>query len=565
MKCKKFFYLFLATILIYILFGATNVYGATKITYDGNNIDEAKYPGYKALLDNMKNQYGYNIELYYTDLDWEEALTIQYQGHGKNPKSLFYPDKTKKGLWYCPICGEANYDTEIPCASIDAIAYMLDPRNSLSDESIYQFMNFEGSNLTKEQIALIVKDTFLDNQEVIDAIYDTSTSQDPEIGSNLNAAFLIAKIIIEQGSDGSVLSNGTGYNGNYVGVYNYFNFGATGATTAEVINGGLSFAQESGWTTRRAAIIGGAKLIRENYVDGRAQNTFYFLKYNYSGKEVWGSMQYEQNIMGAESKGGVLRKYYKKINDLPAPTMIIPLYENMPKEKVERPSINKRSSLTYEEGVVTNAPSGMKIRAKPHKTGYHITSVLNGSEIKIIKRAENVSSDNFYWDLILTKDGTYGYAARIVGGDMCLTGNGNYVTVYGRDDVEGDGKQVIATSDGVIHMTPNVLVEDIKTFYPTAIVKAVDGNEMTSGVIGTYSKVEIDGITYTVSKRGDVDGDGYATILDVIKLFNHSKEIEKITDPIRFQAGRVTNGAKITILDVTKLLNYVKGTDILSL
>ena len=110
-------------------------------------------------------------------------------------------------------------------------------------------------------------------------------------------------------------------------------------------------------------------------------------------------------------------------------------------------------------------------------------------------------------------------------------------------------------------MTPTVKIEDIKRFYPTAIVKAVDGNEMYCGDVGTYSKVEIDGKTYTVVKRGDLDGDGHATILDVIRIFNHAKEVRIITDPIEYQTARIVNGDKVTILDVTKLLNYIKGLE----
>ena len=90
---------------------------------------------------------------------------------------------------------------------------MLDPRNSLADESVYQFMNFEGNNLSKEQIASIVEGTYLNNQEVIDALFDSASGANPEECSSLNAAFLVAKIIIEQGSNGSTLSKGEGYKG----------------------------------------------------------------------------------------------------------------------------------------------------------------------------------------------------------------------------------------------------------------------------------------------------------------------------------------------------------------
>lgn len=555
MKLKKILNLILATVLIYLVFFTPEALAATKVTYDGT-IDESKYPGYKQLLDNVKANFGFNIELYYTGVDWNEAVMIQYQGHGtKSPKSLFYESDTRAGKWYCPLCGDTNYDSGIPCASIEAISYMLDPRNSINEESIYQFMNFEGINISKEQIVLLVQDTYLNDQEVIDAIYDAAVTY------NLNPAFLIAKIIIEQGDQGSVITHGTGYNGRFAGVYNFFNFYATGNNKDEIINNALQYAQDSGWTSKRASILGGASLIRQYYLDARGQCSFYFMKYNYAGKVDYGSNQYEQNIMGAESKGRTLRTYYKKMPNTPVPTMVIPVYENMPTKTVDRPDTTIRNSMTYELGTVTNAPSGMKVRAAGSTSGFLLSGIKNGAEIKILKRAEQKNGD-YYWDLICSDSGAYGYAAREVGGDICLTGNGTWGTSYGRDKVTSliEGMQIIIREDGNIHMTPNITVEDIKKVYPTAIVRTADGvTEMTTGVVGTYSKIEVDGKVYIVVKKGDIDGDGQVTVLDVIQILNHSKKVNIITDNIRVQAGLIDTDNEVTVLDVIKILNYAKG------
>ena len=550
MKLKKIFYLILATVLIYLVLLTPEALAATKVTYDGT-IDEAKYPGYKRLLDNIKTQYGYNIELYYTGVDWNQALMIQYQGPGKtSPKSLFYESDTRLGMWYCPLCGNTNYDTGIPCASLEAIAYMLDPRNSINDESIYQFMNFEGNNLTKEQITTLVQGTYLNDQVVIDALHEAATTH------NLNAAFLIAKIIIEQGDQGSVLSKGEGYNGQYAGVYNFFNFYATGNTKEEVIINGLKFAHDSGWKDKRTSIMEGARLIKENYLIGRGQCSFYFMKYNYAGKESFGSWQYEQNIMGAESKGRTLRSYYKKMTNMAVPTMVIPVYENMPTTLSQRPDTTKVNSMTYEEGTVTNAPSSMKVRAAGSTSGILISSAKNNTDIKIIKRAEQKNGD-YFWDLICTSTGTYGYAAREVGGDLCLTGKGVWQTANGRNKttILPIDKQVVAKEDGNIHLTPNITVEDIKKVYPTAIVKASNGTELTTGNVGTNAKVEMDGKSINVVKKGDVNGDGKVSLLDAGKVFNHCMNKETINDGIILNACDANSDGKVSLLDAGKIFN----------
>ena len=101
----------------------------------------------------------------------------------------------------------------------------------------------------------------------------------------------------------------------------------------------------------------------------------------------------------------------------------------------------------------------------------------------------------------------------------------------------------------------------IKKAYPTASVKAADGvTEMTTGTVGTNSKIHVDGKVHTVVKKGDIDGDGQVTVLDVIQILNHSKKENIITDNIRVQAGLIDADNEVTVLDVIKILNYAKGS-----
>ena len=261
MKLRKIIYIFLALALFNILFLSIDTYAATVVPYDGTNIDESKYPGYKALLDEAKKKY--NVQLYYTGVDWNEALTIQYQGHGANPKNLFYVSDTRKGLWYCPICEEKLYDSAIPCASIDAIAYMLDPRNSLAEDSIFQFLNIIDTtdSITVEQVSKFVVNTFLDTDECKNAIVKAANDYD------LNAAFLVAKMIIEQGDDGSSMTRGQGdLSGNYKGFYNFFNYNATGSGSANIITNAVSTAEKEGWNSPAASIYGGAGKLKNIYM-----------------------------------------------------------------------------------------------------------------------------------------------------------------------------------------------------------------------------------------------------------------------------------------------------------
>ena len=59
------------------------------------------------------------------------------------------------------------------------------------------------------------------------------------------------------------------------GVYNYFGIGAYDNNP----NNAISFARGRGWTTPAKAIIGGAKFVRQDYIN-KGQNTLYRMRWN---------------------------------------------------------------------------------------------------------------------------------------------------------------------------------------------------------------------------------------------------------------------------------------------
>ena len=298
------------TLILYILLAFTPIvnnksYAADlapgSLSRDVDAIDDSIYPGYKSLIKDMQSKHSnYTFLLYYTGLSWDEVLVTEYKGHGRSPNNLVQVSNNYNGMWICPLCGSQKYDNgSWCCASLEALAYMMDPRNSINDSDIFQFKDLEGSDVTYDDIARAVSGygTFINNPEAIQAIVDASNQY------NVNGYFLVAKIINEHGKNGSTLSNGNGYNGNYVGCYNYFNIGSTGNGTANIINSGLSYAQNNGWTSIRNSIIGGTAIVKNSFITRYSQNTLYYQKFNVSGKSALGSHQYQQNIMAAQSQG----------------------------------------------------------------------------------------------------------------------------------------------------------------------------------------------------------------------------------------------------------------------
>lgn len=412
MRKKQFVKIWLICAIIgYILLAGTNSVFAGTLSSDINGINESKYPGIKSMIQNLQRQHGnYQFQVYYTGIDWTEAITMEYQGHGSSPKNLFNLSSKYKGKWHCPICGSKTYDTGWYCASVDAIEYMMDPRNSLDETSVFQFKSLETSDVSADNISTIIRNKYasygyINNPTAINAIVKASSQ------CQLNGYSILAKIINEQGSGSSPLATGSGYNGQYVGYYNFFNVGAYGNGTSTVITNGLKYAQNKGWNSVEKSILGGSDYYKSQYI-GKGQNTLYYQRFNVVYQASLFSHQYQQDIMGAQTSATLLKNYYTTSNTISSVnhTFIIPLYENMPKQACTRPSTAENSKLEYEEAIVTT--DRLAVRAAPNSS--RIISYLNRNEkVKVLKKATQKSSDGNYWDVIVSDtDGTYGYIPR---------------------------------------------------------------------------------------------------------------------------------------------------------
>ncbi len=560
--------------IIYIVLGmlGNRVFATTPgtLTSDINGIDDAKYPGYKTLMNEMKAKHpNYRFLVYYTGMDWNEVITAEYQGHGTSPLNLFQVSSNYNGMWQCPICGTQKYDNgSWCCASKEALAYMMDPRNSINDSDVFQFKDLEGSDVSYDDIARVVAGygSYLNNQEAIQAIVDASVQY------NVNGYFLVAKIVNEHGKNGSTLSNGQGYNGNYAGVYNYFNIGSYGNGTATIINNGLSYAQSKGWTSIRASIFGGAEVVKDSYITRYSQNTLYYQKFNVSGKSTIASHQYQQNIMAAQSQGSSLKTYYGNSNTAETYTFIIPLYENIPQTVSVRPDVTKQNTITFENGIVQNVSSSLKVRASANGTA--IGALNNGESIKIIKRADQ-KVGNYHWDLIVSNvDGTYGYAARDVGGENCIASIGSTGSSSGTAEIPETPKEeekevdiekdIVLKETGYINATPIVKSEDIIKKYENAIITDNSGNKVESGNLGTGYTVTIGEETFKIVKKGDTTGDGNVNILDAVLLLNAIKGTKTLENEFK-EAACLKNVDNFNILDAVYMLNYIKGSVDISL
>ena len=500
-------------VLIYITANFTpqtlNIsYGATyTYTKNSNNLPsnfEQKYPGYISLIQSLvKAHPNWNFKLYETGLSWEATINSEYQNHVDSIKNVVPSNYSK--AWICSICGKKEQDTgSWYCASRQAIEHVMDPRNSLNDVNLFQFLQLSNDkSITKSQVSQMAsKISYLNNQSIIDAIYEVAN--DPDY--NINPFYIIGKILQEQGDGASALCSGKGYNKQYVGYYNLFNVGASGKGEEAVILNGLAYAKSQGWDTPKKSIMGGIGLVKR-YIN-RGQDTLYYQKFNVTYKPYYAN-QYAQNLFDAQSIGSILKGYYKNAGLLDSSfTFVIPLYTGMPSSPCKSPSIS--DSETGELAYI-NANGGLKLKDAPN--GNTIAIINEGTQVLITQRATS-KIGGYYWDKVSTPRGT-GYMAR-----EASDGSKTYLVVIGSNKNDNISEP---NSNNQIITEPGATVNTIKKKYSNAVIVDKNGKEITGDtLVGTGAKVKIGGVEkYTIIKLGDVNGDGKVKATDYVLIKNY--------------------------------------------
>ena len=562
-------------ILIYILINFICInksYAITQTTSaDINSINSNQYPQIKEILQNLKTEHpNWNFKILYTDIEWSEAIANEYVGHGSSPRNLVPANNSRyDSAWICPACGATKtYDSgKWYCASEAAIAYMMDPRNSTNNDDIFQFMELTYTESNIQTIKSMVNNTFLNNDSYINAILEAAKKY------NVNAYYVIARILQEQGTSGSVLCAGNGYNGQYVGFYNVFNIGASGNGKENIILNGLKRAQDKGWNTIEASIIGGTEIISQSYI-AKGQNTLYFQKFdveNSDGNLYW--HQYMQNILAAQSEGETLKATFEKMGTINGEyTFIIPLFKNMPQQASTRPlTTSTLIQTTNTELVKINVTGSLRLRNAPNGS----TTVGWVYKDEIVTRIEKATSkvNGTYWDKVRKSDGTEGYAAR-----ETYESESTYKlylvpiepTPPAKEPEENNETEENNTSSTTTVKNEKIKIDTVTnnvTAIPGTTVKEFSeftGKEVTvknsnGDILNSNDKFatgyKIDD-TYTISVLGDVNGDGEINSGD---LFNTQKYLLKKVDFDEYtkQACDVNNDSEINSGDLFFIQKYL--------
>lgn len=309
-------------------------------------------------------------------------------------------------------------------ASASIVKHYLDPRNFLNEESVFQFeqLTYNSAYHKESGVEKILSGTFMSQKKLEDNSGGGITYAQAfmKIGKELKVSpyFLASRIRQEQGVNGtSPLISGT-YPG-YKGYYNYFNISATGLGEQVVING-LKEAKAAGWTTRYAALLGGAKKTAERYIT-RGQDTFYLQKFDvdasYDGL-YW--HQYMQNLQAADNESKNVRRSYEAMGAINNKFVFkVPVYSNMPSSAYPKPGdkLGKTTLTAKKSGYTvklswkeTSGAQGYQVYRKEGTNGkYKQVKKLAGLE-SLSWQDKNVQPGKTYYykvrSYFISKEGT---------------------------------------------------------------------------------------------------------------------------------------------------------------
>ena len=516
--------------------------------------------------------------------DWDYAVDQE----SKIGNSLV--QSTSKSSWKSTDPRAYNWDTGVwtvfdtggwVAASREIVAYYMDPRNFLSQNSIFQFLlqSFDANVQNVAGVERLVDGTFLD-ATVTDTdgkkLYYPQVIYDAGKKVGVNPYVLAAMIIQEQGTKGlsdSISGKAPGFEG----YFNFYNIGAVAGGGNSAVKNGLIYAKGGAngtgtsygrpWNSRVRAITGGAQFYADGYVSA-GQDTMYLKRFNAQGDNPF-THRYMTSVWGASSEGlSLAGGYSEELRQSPL-VFSIPVYENMPDTPCAQPTgdgspDNRLSSLkvgSYSltpgfsndtsnySVVVPYSTSSISItastkNAKAKVSGAGTVQLKVGSNtVKITVTAENGSQRTFTLT-IARQANTGGFSVN----PKYDVGGANYV------------------SGITVGTKVSDFVKNLNIVGGYAQVKNASGaNKQDSAVVATGDTVSIyydNGTQYakwTVLIHGDVNGDGTINNSDRVKIRNHVLGTSELSG-VYFVAGDLNTDGQVSNTDRIKIRNHILGT-----
>ncbi len=562
MKFKKVIIYILLTIIIMnivITLMQQNVQAATynQVTIDANSSNNngiSAFPeSYQKILNELVQNTGHTnwkFEPFYTDISWNELISSDNEN-----KCMRNTIHISNGWdWVCS-CGQQG-DAGYYCAKGTVVNYYLDPRNFLTETTIFQFLDLANTTIIPvSQIQEAVKGTYLAGS--VNGVSYAQMIYDASVASGENALSLVVKIFQELGNGTELPYMIAGTDPTYPNVYNFFNYGSTDGEGN--LQRGLAKAQELGWTNPHTALVEGAKLLNKEYISA-GQNTKYLFKFDVVADSATGLYwhQYMTNIQDPTNQAKMLFDQYNNYGWLNQElTFTIPVYKDMPAY------VKKPSTLTTASGslyYVSSSYYSVNYRSAMSTNASTLLGTLSKDTVVVMLEQNAGYADGVNWSKIRLADGREVYFSA-----NYLSPVNTKTDIY---SVPGQPSEPVnppieqanefKIEGDKIYTTPDIKLSDIKAKHTVTSATNGSTNLNNTDLVGTGNTIVIDSMTYTVIKMGDVNGDGKVSSSDLLRIQKKLLGIVELKEN-EFKASDFSGDAKVTSSDLLRLQKYLLG------
>ncbi len=452
----------------------------------------------------------------HTGVDWNTLLANEVSKSGQVKNLIYGTSSYPHYNWRSTTVGYnistdtwSSYDgTTWFAASDELVAYYMDPRTYMYENYIFAFesLSYQAGVQNETGVEAILKGTFMyqtkpagESRTYAQIIMEAAKQ------SGVSPYHIASRIKLEMGSTIGTACSGT--NSTYPGIYNFYNIGAYNTPNGNAAVKGLQWAAGSGsygrpWNTVAKSIIGGAQFLGASYINV-GQNTLYTQKFNVTNKSCLFSHQYMGNIQSPATECLTNYNAYKNNNLLNSSMVFeIPVYTNLPAQAVSKPA---------DSGNPNNWLKTLSIQ------GYSLTPSY----------AINNTTD---------------YSLIVSSSVDKITISATPVNKNAR--VSGTGTISLNQGTNVINLVVTAQSGSTRT-YKLTVVRGSASNTPT---------------TPASSSRGDLNGDGKITALDIVKVQRIIVGLDGLDSNVLAVAD-INKDGKVTALDIVKIQRHIVGLE----
>ena len=396
--------------------------------------------------------------------------------------------------------------------------YYLDPRTYLYEDYIFVFesLSYQAGMQNESGVEAILAGSFMSHACPEGSPYTyAQIIMSAAEQSGVSPYHIASRIRLEMGAEGGICTFGNSTS--YPGIYNFYNIGAFESADGSAALNGLAWAASEGsygrpWNSVSKSIVGGAQFLGASYIS-LGQDTLYTQKFNVTNT---GNLFWHQYMSAVQAPAVECLTNYEayRDNNLLGSTMVfkIPVYSDMPSQAVSKPA---------DSGNPNNYLAELNV------SGYTLTpsfAVNNKTKYSLIV-PESLESITV--------------SARPVNGNA---------------SVKGTGTKQLKKGTNVINITVTAQSGSTRN-YKLSVVRGDAGS-------GTNIIDDDDGGDVVAGSKGDLNGDGKISAIDIVKIQRIIVGLDALTDDV-LARGDLNSDGKISAIDVVKLQRHIVGLELI--